>query len=37
VVQAMLADGTVLTLDQAEALTDGLLEAQREWLPNFYT
>ena len=37
VVQAMLADGTVLTLDQAEALTDALLEAQREWLPNFYS
>jgi len=36
VVQAMLADGNVLTREQAEALTDALLEAQREWLPNFY-
>lgn len=36
VVQAMLADGHVLTWEQAEALTDALLEAQREWLPHFY-
>ncbi len=35
VVQALLADGTVLTQDQAEALTDALLEAQAEYLPRF--
>jgi alpha-galactosidase len=37
VVQAMLADGDVLTRAQAEALTDALLDAQREWLPQFYS
>jgi alpha-galactosidase len=37
VVQAMLADGHVLTRERAEALTDALLEAQREWLPHFHT
>jgi len=36
VVQAMLADGHVLTQQQAEKLTDALLEVHREWLPNFY-
>jgi alpha-galactosidase len=36
VVQAMLADGTVLTQNQAEALTDALLEAQAEYLPRFH-
>lgn len=36
VVQAMLADGDVLTKAQAEALTDALLDAQREWLPQFF-
>ena len=36
VVQAMLADGHVFTRQQAEALTDALLEAQREWLPYFH-
>ncbi|MFQ5340645.1 MAG: hypothetical protein ACE5F6_03765 [Anaerolineae bacterium] len=36
VLQAMLADGHVFTREQAETLTDALLDAQREWLPNFY-
>jgi alpha-galactosidase len=35
VVQAMLADGDVLTRAQAEALTDAMLDAQRAWLPRF--
>jgi alpha-galactosidase len=35
VVQAMLADGDILTRTQAEALTDALLDAHREWLPLF--
>ncbi len=37
VVQAMLADGHVFTREQAEKLTDALLEAQREWLPHFFS
>jgi alpha-galactosidase len=36
VVQALLADGEVLTQQQAEALTDALLNAQRQWLPQFF-
>lgn len=36
VVQAMLADGDVRTENEAEALTDALLDAQREWLPQFF-
>jgi len=36
-VQALIADGTVFTLKQAEALADALLEAQKEWLPNYFS
>jgi alpha-galactosidase len=36
VVQAMLADGDVLIREDAEALTDALLNAQRQWLPQFF-
>lgn len=36
VVQALLADGDVLTRPQAERLADALLEAQRPWLPRFF-
>jgi len=36
VLQAMLADGDVRTENEAEALTDALLDAQREWLPQFF-
>jgi alpha-galactosidase len=35
-VQALLADENVHTLPQAEALADALLDAQRQWLPNFF-
>jgi alpha-galactosidase/6-phospho-beta-glucosidase family protein len=35
-VQALLADENVQTLPQAEALADALLDAQRQWLPNFF-
>ncbi|MCD6291030.1 MAG: hypothetical protein J7M34_11050 [Anaerolineae bacterium] len=37
VVQALIADGHVFTREQAEKLTDALLEAQREWLPHFFS
>jgi alpha-galactosidase len=36
VIQTLLADGTVFTYQQAAKLADALLEAQREWLPNFF-
>ena len=36
VVQAMIADGNVYNRKQAEALTDALLDAQRQWLPQFF-
>jgi alpha-galactosidase/6-phospho-beta-glucosidase family protein len=35
-VQALLAEGHVLTRQQAEALADALLAAQRQWLPHFH-
>jgi alpha-galactosidase len=35
-VQALLADGHVFTRQQAEALADALLAAQRQWLPHFH-
>jgi alpha-galactosidase len=35
-IQALLADQNVLTLPQAEGLADALLDAQRQWLPNFF-
>jgi alpha-galactosidase len=35
-VQALLADGDVQTSQQASTLADALLEAQRQWLPDFY-
>ena len=35
-VQALIADQNVQTLKQAEELADALLEAQKQWLPNFY-
>jgi alpha-galactosidase/6-phospho-beta-glucosidase family protein len=34
-VQALLAEGHVLTRQQAEALADALLAAQQQWLPHF--
>jgi len=36
VVQALLLDGAVASYDDAEALTDELLEAHREHLPRFF-
>jgi alpha-galactosidase len=36
VIQALLADGTVFTYQQASKLADALLEAHKEWLPNFF-
>lgn len=36
-VQALLAEGHVSTRQQAQALADALLAAQREWLPNFHS
>ena len=36
VVQALLADGDVLSRSQAEAMTDALLQAHRAWLPHFW-
>jgi alpha-galactosidase/6-phospho-beta-glucosidase family protein len=35
-VQALIADQNVQTLDQVEELADALLEAQKQWLPNFF-
>lgn len=35
-VQALLAEGHVLTRQQAESLADALLAAQRQWLPHFH-
>jgi alpha-galactosidase len=37
VVQALIADGLVFTLKQANEIADALLNAQREWLPNFFS
>lgn len=34
-IQALLAEGHVLTRQQAEALADALLAAQKQWLPRF--
>jgi alpha-galactosidase len=36
-IQALLAEGHVCTRQQAEALADALLAAQREWLPHFHS
>ncbi len=35
-VQALLAEGHVCTRQQAQALADALLAAQRDWLPQFH-